>query len=372
MSSTQNRSWTRSWPARPSMSASWWSFRSRTIAAASAVGILRRDEQPGDAVLDHLRDPADVRRDHRARERHRLEDRQALGLAVGRQHRDVERRRDGRDVVAAAGEDHVALDPLAPGDVVQRVEPAPLADDQQVGRRAGLQRPAATPRAASGGPSPAPAGRPRPRSATSAPCRTRRAACSTAPGGRIGRGRCRCRSSVRGAAVRPSATTLRSIAFDTTIRWLIDGVRRWSSSWSSPERTRDEWTVEITHGRRWPASPSAIAGLGAHDLRAVHVVVDDVGADVDQVRGEDPGRDGVVGLVDHAHRDPERARACARRCPATARPPRRRIARGPCARRGCRRAPARRRWCRSRGPATTRMRSGRRAADRRTGARQGL
>ena len=63
-------------------------------------------------------------------------------------------------------------------------------------------------------------------------------------------------------------------------------------------------------GRDHPRAP--VAGLadrdhrlGAHDLRAVHVVVDDVGADVDQVGGEDPGRDGVVGLVDHAHRDPE-------------------------------------------------------------------
>ena len=41
----------------------------------------------------------------------------------------------------------------------------------------------------------------------------------------------------------------------------MDAVRRRSSSWSSPERTRDEWTVDTTQGRRWPASPSAIAAL---------------------------------------------------------------------------------------------------------------
>ena len=67
--------------------------------------------------------------------------------------------------------------------------------------------------------------------------------------------------SERGAVVRPSATTLRSMAFETTIRWFIDGVSRRISSWSSHARTRDEWTVEITHGRRRPASPSAMAAL---------------------------------------------------------------------------------------------------------------
>src|SRR6478609_7887922 len=42
------------------------------------------DEQAGDAVLDHLGDPADVRRDDRPRQRHRFEDRQALRLAPRR------------------------------------------------------------------------------------------------------------------------------------------------------------------------------------------------------------------------------------------------------------------------------------------------
>ena len=66
---------------------------------------------------------------------------------------------------------------------------------------------------------------------------------------------------VRGAAVRPSATILRSIECETAIRWSIDDVSRISSSWSSHDRIRDECTVEMTHGRRWPASPSAIAAF---------------------------------------------------------------------------------------------------------------
>ena len=54
----------------------------------------------------------------------------------------------------------------------------------------------------------------------------------------------------------------------------------------------------------------AVAGLAqrdrrlrAHELRAVHVVVDDVRADVREVRGEDPRRDRVVVLVDDRHVD---------------------------------------------------------------------
>ena len=232
--------------------------RSRRRAPRGSCGGTSR---PVDAVLDHLGDPAHVRRDDRARQRHRLEDRQALGLAVRRQHRDVEGGGDGRDVVAAAGEHDVALDPLLAGDVVQGVEPAPLADDQQVRRRAGLAARAATPRAASGGPSPAPAGRRRRRSARSAPCRTRRAACSTAPGGRTARGRRRCRSAT---AAPPSGPRRRPCGRSSARP--RSGGRSTASGGAAPpgprsERTRDEWTVEITHGRRWPASPSAIAAF---------------------------------------------------------------------------------------------------------------
>ena len=155
---------------------------------------------------------------------------------------------------------------------------------------------------------------------------------------------------VRGAAVRPSATILRSIECETAIRWSIDDVSRMQLLLVVARA--DARRVD---GRDDPRPP--VAGLAqrdrrlrAHDLGAVHVVVDDLGADVDQVRGEDAGRDRVVGLVDHASPGCRAARACARRCPARARRPRRRSARGPCARSGCTGAPARRRWCRSRGP----------------------
>ncbi len=41
----------------------------------------------------------------------------------------------------------------------------------------------------------------------------------------------------------------------------MHGVSRRSSSRSSAERTRLEWTVETTHGRRWPAAASAMAAF---------------------------------------------------------------------------------------------------------------
>ena len=91
---------------------------------------------------------------------------QALRLAVGRQHRHVERRRHRRDVVAPAGEDHPVGDPQLARLGLEGLAPAPLADDQQVGVRDGPAAPPATPPAASGGPSRAPAARPRRRSAT--------------------------------------------------------------------------------------------------------------------------------------------------------------------------------------------------------------
>ncbi len=195
ISSTQNRSWTRSWPARASMSASGWSVSSRMIAAASGVGVAGRHEQAGDAVLDHLRDAAHVRRDHRPAQRHRLEDREALGLAVGGQDRHVERGRHRRHVVAAAGED----DPVRRSEQLRAcassASRSALADDEQPGARDRPRGPAARPRAGWGGPSRARAGPRRPRSASlRARCRTPRGACSRAAGGCSGRGRRRCRS----------------------------------------------------------------------------------------------------------------------------------------------------------------------------------
>ncbi len=289
ISSMQKRSWTRSWPARPSVSASGWSVSSRTIAAASAVGVVRRHEQAGHAVLDHLGDPADVRRDDRPRQRHRLEDRQALRLAVGRQDGDVERGGHRRHVVAAAGEHDPMGDPQLARLRLERVAPAALADDQQIGVRAPRAGPAATPRAASGGPSPARAARRRRRSASRAP--------SVLLGQRAARllvvvalrGRRRCRSGGPARRSRPSSTILRSI--DLRDRDQLVHLRasaRAGASRSSSERTRLEWTVETTYGR-------AMAGLAERDRRprpddlgAVHVGVDDVRPDV--ARGGRPAR----------------------------------------------------------------------------------
>ena len=68
---------------------------------------------------------------------------------------------------------------------------------------------------------------------------------------------------------------------------------------------------------------------GPDRLGAVHVVVDDVGADLGQVRREGADRDRVVGLVDDEDGERRPAAACARRCPATATRPTRRSASGP-------------------------------------------
>ena len=84
------------------VSASWWSDSRRAIAAARAGGSCGGTRSPVDAVLDHLGDAAHVGRDDRARERHRLQDREALRLAVGREDGDVEGGGDGGDVVPAA------------------------------------------------------------------------------------------------------------------------------------------------------------------------------------------------------------------------------------------------------------------------------
>ena len=51
-------------------------------AGVSVPGVVRRDEDPGATVLDHLGDPADRGGDHRPAQRHRLEDREALRFAV--------------------------------------------------------------------------------------------------------------------------------------------------------------------------------------------------------------------------------------------------------------------------------------------------
>ena len=139
ISSTQKRSWTRSWPARaePLREAGVEEEAGDRGREGDRVVVL--DEEAGDAVLDHLGDPADVRRDDRPRQRHRFEDRQALCLAPRRQHGDVEPGGDGRDVVATPREDHPVGDAMGGGPLLEEVPPRALADDQEVGVRAGPQ-----------------------------------------------------------------------------------------------------------------------------------------------------------------------------------------------------------------------------------------
>src|SRR4051794_34955706 len=105
-----------------------------------------------------------------------------------------------------------------------------------------------------------------------------------------------------GAPIRPSSSILRTIARDTAIRWSIFGVRRRTTARSSSERTRLEWTVDTTIGRR-PVGGEPPRGLRPDDLGPVHVVVDDVGPRGPKMRGDRLGRGLVVGLVDDADRE---------------------------------------------------------------------
>ena len=76
-----------------------------------------------------------------------------------------------------------------------------------------------------------------------------------------------------------------------------------SSSRSASERIRDEWAVATRNGRRWPGLAQRHDRPGGHGLGPVHVGVDDVGADLGEVRGKGRDRDRVVGLVDDQDRD---------------------------------------------------------------------
>ena len=144
-----------------------------------------------------------------------------------------------------------------------------------------------------------------------------------------------------------------------------------SSSWSSPERTRDEWTVEITHGRRWPASPSAIAAfVPTISARYMWLWTTSARTSTGARRGSPVAMASSGSSItrDVDARPLELADGAARR----QRDDRDVVARrGPCARRGCRRAPARRRSCRSRAPGRRGCDPGAARATRRTGARQG-
>jgi hypothetical protein len=132
ISSMQNRSWTRSWPPFAIRSANGAVGEQPDDRRGQGLGLVVRDEDTRHAVLDHLRDPADIGRDDRPRQRHRLEDREALGLAVRRQHGDVERGGDRRDVVAPAGEHDPVGDAVRGGPMLERVAHRALADDEEI------------------------------------------------------------------------------------------------------------------------------------------------------------------------------------------------------------------------------------------------
>ena len=97
------------------------------------LAVVRLDEQPADAVFDHFRDPAHRRRHDRAAERHRLQHAEALGLAIRRQDRDVQRGRDCRHVLAPACEDDPSGDAKDVGLGLQGVLLRALADDEKPG-----------------------------------------------------------------------------------------------------------------------------------------------------------------------------------------------------------------------------------------------
>ena len=193
MSSTQKRSWTMSWPARASMSAYGVVGEQADDRVGEGGRVARRHEEAGPAVVHHLRDAADARGDHRPGQRHRFEDREALGLPVGGQHRHVEGGGDGRDVVPAAGEDDAAGDAPVGRLRLQLGAPAALADHQEVRHRDPLQD--QRPRVDERGVAllRLQAGDDARRSGCRAPCRIPRGACSTAPGGCSARGPPRCR-----------------------------------------------------------------------------------------------------------------------------------------------------------------------------------
>ena len=102
---------------------------------------------------------------------------------------------------------------------------------------------------------------------------------------------------------RPSSTSLCSIARETAISW--SNVRRQLAQRLPVLVGADAARVDGRHEVR-----PALAGLaegedrpGRDGLGAVHVGVDDVGADLGQVRGQRADRDRVVGLVDDEDRD---------------------------------------------------------------------
>ena len=106
------RSTTVRYPASPMRPRS-----ARSAAADDRIGqgdwVAGRNEETIDAIGDDFGDAADRGGDDRDAPGHRLEDRDALRLAQGGQHRHREIGGQRRDVLAPPGEDHATRDPRA-------------------------------------------------------------------------------------------------------------------------------------------------------------------------------------------------------------------------------------------------------------------
>jgi hypothetical protein len=264
--------------------------------------ISGRHEEPGSAVLDHLGDATDGGGDDRARERHGLEDRQALRLSIGGQDGDVERGGDGRDVVAATGERDGGRDAQRARLGLEWLALRALANDQQVGTRNGGED-----------------GRPGVEQG-------RVALLGLEPGDdaddrRIDRDRV---FAVEGAA---DVGVGVAAQVDAVVDEADRGARSAFLLELADDRARDG--DQVVHPRRQGPEQRAIllgpdatrmhgpddiraalSGRGqrpgrlrADHLGAVHVVVDDVGLDGCEMRGDDLDRGGVVHVVEDARRD---------------------------------------------------------------------
>jgi len=79
-------------------------------ARGQCIAIVRLDQQPADAVFDHLRDSAHPGRNDRAAECHRLEHAEPLRFAIRWQDGNIEGGGHGRNVLAPAREDDAFFD----------------------------------------------------------------------------------------------------------------------------------------------------------------------------------------------------------------------------------------------------------------------
>src|SRR5439155_15889686 len=72
--------------------------------------IARRDEHPGPAILDNLRDPARAGGDNGARTSHRIEDRRPEALSHRAHREEIEPLDAAEDVGPEAGQQHMFLE----------------------------------------------------------------------------------------------------------------------------------------------------------------------------------------------------------------------------------------------------------------------